>query len=77
MPFCHSLRSSISKVVSTRKSKATRKKKKKTTTRGKRRRNNLREKFIKNERPLNPTHISLKKERQLEIRITKRTIMMS
>ncbi len=29
MPFCHSLRSSISKVVSTRKSKATRENKKK------------------------------------------------
>ncbi len=43
----------------------------------KRRRDNLRERFIKNKRPLNPTHISSKKEKRQKTKITKRTIMMS
>ncbi len=43
----------------------------------KRRRNSLRERFIKNKRLLNPTHISPKKEKQLETRTTRRTILMS
>jgi hypothetical protein len=37
----------------------------------------LRERFIKNKRPLNPTHICPKKEKQLDIRITIRAILMS
>jgi hypothetical protein len=37
----------------------------------------LRERFIKNKRPINPTHIFLKKEKQPEIQTTRRTIMMS
>ncbi len=37
----------------------------------------MRDRFIKNKRPLNPTHISFKKEKQLEIRTTRRAIMMS
>jgi hypothetical protein len=42
-----------------------------------RRRNNLRERFIKNKRPLNPIHISPKKEKQPKTRTTRRTILMS
>jgi hypothetical protein len=37
----------------------------------------MRGRFIKNKRPLNPTHISLKKDKQLEIRITKRVVLVS
>jgi hypothetical protein len=37
----------------------------------KRRRNSMRERLIKNKRPLKPTHIFLKKERQPEARTTK------
>ncbi len=36
----------------------------------------MRERFIKNKRPLNPAHISPKKEKQLETRTTRRTILM-
>jgi hypothetical protein len=36
----------------------------------------LRERFIKNKRPLNPTHIYPKKEKELEIRTLKRIVMM-
>ncbi len=43
----------------------------------KRRRDSLKERFIKNKRPLNPTHISPKKEKHLKSRTTRRTIMMS
>jgi hypothetical protein len=41
-----------------------------------RRKESLRERFIKNKRPLNPTHIFLKKKKQLEIETTRRTILM-
>ncbi len=40
----------------------------------KRRRNSLRERFIKNKRPLNPTHISPKKKKQLETKATRRIV---
>jgi hypothetical protein len=43
----------------------------------KRRRDSLRERFIKNKRPLNPTHICPKKEKQLETRTTKKIVLMS
>jgi hypothetical protein len=36
----------------------------------------LRERFIENKRPLNPTHIFPKKEEQIEIRTTKKIIIM-
>jgi hypothetical protein len=36
----------------------------------------LRESFIKNKRPLKPTHIFFKKEKQLEIKSTRREVMM-
>jgi hypothetical protein len=36
----------------------------------------LRERFIKNKRPLDPTHNSLKKEKQPKIRTTKKIVMM-
>jgi hypothetical protein len=36
----------------------------------------LSERFIKNKRPLNLTHISPKKEKQPETKTTRRTIMM-
>jgi hypothetical protein len=37
----------------------------------------LRERFIKNKRPLNPTHIFLRKEKQPKTRTTRRAVMMS
>jgi hypothetical protein len=37
----------------------------------------LRERFIKNKRPLNHAHIFPRKEKQLETRTTKRGILMS
>jgi hypothetical protein len=43
----------------------------------KRRRYSLRERFIKNKRPLNPTHIFPKQEKQLETRTTRRVVVMS
>ncbi len=43
----------------------------------KRRRNSLRERFIKNKKPLNSTHIFPKKEKQLETKKTRRVILMS
>jgi hypothetical protein len=43
----------------------------------KRRRDNMRERFIKNKRLLNPTHISPKKEKKPKIRTIIRTIIMS
>jgi hypothetical protein len=42
-----------------------------------RRKESLRERFIMNKRPLNPTHISPKKEKQPKTRTTKRIAMMS
>jgi hypothetical protein len=36
----------------------------------------MRERFIKNKRPLNPTHISPKKEKQLETKTTIRAVLM-
>jgi hypothetical protein len=42
-----------------------------------RRKESLKEKFIKNKRPLNPTHISLKKEKQPKTRTTMRVVLMS
>ncbi len=42
---------------------------------GKGRRDNLKERFINNKRLLNPTHIFPKKEKWLEIRTTRRTIL--
>jgi len=41
------------------------------------RKESLRERFIKNKRLLNPTHIFPKKEKQPETRITKRIVLMS
>jgi hypothetical protein len=40
------------------------------------RKESLKERFIKNKRPLNPTHISTKKEKQLKIGTTIRAILM-
>ncbi len=37
----------------------------------------MRERFIKNKRTLNPTHISLKKDKQPKIKTTRRIVMMS
>jgi hypothetical protein len=37
----------------------------------------LRERFIKNKRPLHPTHIFPKKEKQPKIKTTKRIVLMS
>jgi hypothetical protein len=43
----------------------------------KRRKYSLKERFIKNKRPLNPTHISSEKEKQQKTGITRRAILMS
>ncbi len=43
----------------------------------KRRRDNLKERFIRNNRLLNLTHISFKKEKQSKTRTTKRIVLMS
>ncbi len=45
--------------------------------RKKRRKGCLKERFIKNKRPLNPTHISPKKEKRLETRTIRRAVLMS
>jgi hypothetical protein len=37
----------------------------------------LRERFIKNKRPLNPIHISFRKEKRLDTKTTTRAILMS
>ncbi len=37
----------------------------------------MRERFIKNKRPLNPTHIFPKKEKQLKTKTTKKIVLMS
>jgi hypothetical protein len=37
----------------------------------------LRKRFIKNNKPFNPTHIYLKNEKELETRTTKRAVLMS
>jgi hypothetical protein len=37
----------------------------------------MREKVIKNKRPLNPTHIFFEKEKQLNTMITRRIVLMS
>jgi hypothetical protein len=37
----------------------------------------VRERFIKNKRPLNLAYIYLKKEKQLETKTTRRTFLMS
>jgi hypothetical protein len=42
-----------------------------------RRKKSLRERFIKNKRPLNPTHISLRKEKLPKIKTTRRVVLMS
>ncbi len=41
------------------------------------RRDNMRERFIKNKRLLNPTHIFLKKEKHPKTRTTRRIVLMS
>jgi hypothetical protein len=41
-----------------------------------RRKESLKERFIKNKRPLNPTHISPKKEKQLKTGTTIRVVLM-
>jgi hypothetical protein len=62
-------------VVSIRRGKIIERKKERPQE-DKRRRDSLRERFIKNKRPLNPTHISPKKDKQPETRTTKRAILM-
>jgi hypothetical protein len=42
-----------------------------------RRKKSLRERFIKNKRPFNLTHIFPKKEKQPEIRLIGKVVMMS
>jgi len=37
----------------------------------------LRKRFIKNNKPLNPTHIYPKKEKELQTRTTKKVVLMS
>jgi hypothetical protein len=77
MPFYYSLRSFVSKMVSIRRKKAMREKKASKTTRGQEKKGEFEGEVIKNKRPLNTTHIFPKKEKQLEVRITRRVLMMS
>ncbi len=42
-----------------------------------RRKESLRERIIKNKKPLNPTHIYVRKEKHLEIKTTKKVVLMS
>ncbi len=46
-------------------------------SRGQKKKRQCGENFINNKRPLNPTHISLKKEKQLETKTTRRAVLMS
>jgi hypothetical protein len=61
--------------------KATKLQKKKKQTKhpqeGKKRKETLRGRFIKNKRLLNPTHISLEKDKQPKTKTTRRIVMMS
>ncbi len=78
MSFCHSPRNYVLEVDSIRWSKITREKEiSKATSKGQKKKRQYEESFIKNKRPLNPTHICLKKEKQLKIRTTNKTILMS
>jgi hypothetical protein len=52
------------------------KKQRKQPQEHKRRKDCLRERFIKNKRPINPMHISPKKEKQPKTRTNRRAIMM-
>jgi hypothetical protein len=64
MPFCHSPKSFVSKVVSIRRSKITGEEKiGKITSRGQKKKRQFEGKVIMNKRPLDPTHMSLKKEK--------------
>ncbi len=54
-----------------------REKKASKTTRGQEKKGEFEGEVIKNKRPLNTTHIFPKKEKQLEVRITRRVLMMS
>jgi hypothetical protein len=49
----------------------------KMASRGQKKKRQCGENFINNKRPLNPTHISLKKEKQLETKTTRRAVLMS
>jgi hypothetical protein len=42
-----------------------------------RRKESMKERFIKNKRPLNPTHIFLKKEKEPKSRTSKIIVLMS
>jgi hypothetical protein len=65
MPFCHSPKSFVSKMVPLEGTKSQKKNKHaKQPHKDKIIRDSLRERFIKNKRPLNHTHVSLKKEKQ-------------
>jgi tRNA A22 N-methylase len=77
MPFCYYPRSCVSKMVSIIRSRATREEVDRVIIQGQERKETLRERFIKNKKPLNVAHLFPKKEKQLKTRITKRTILMS
>ncbi len=77
MPLCHSPRSFVLKVVSNRRSRAIGEEKQvEQPEEDKRRKERLRKKFIENKRLLNHRHMSLKKDKHLETKTTKRTFLM-
>jgi hypothetical protein len=75
--ICHSTIVLFSEVVSIRSRITGEEKIGIIASRRQKKKNSLRERFIKNKRPLNPTHIFPNKEKRLETRTTKRAIMMS
>ncbi len=78
MPFCYCPKSFVLEVVSIKRSRAIGEKKKiEQPQEDKRKKDIMRERFIKNKRPLNPTYISSKKEKQFKTKTTRRVILMS
>jgi hypothetical protein len=78
MPLFYCLRNLFQKWFPLEGAKPQEKKKQtKQSQEDKRRKEILRERFIKNKRPLNLAHLSPKKDKQLETRTTRRAILMS
>ncbi len=76
MPFCYCPRSLFHKWFPLG-VEPQEKKHEKQPQEDKRKKENLRERFVKDKRPLNPTHIFPRQEKQPKTRTTKRAILMS
>jgi hypothetical protein len=77
MAFCHSHISFVQKVVSIRNKIIGEEETCRLASRGPKKKRQSKGELIKNKKPLNFTHISPKKEKQLEIRTTRREVLMS